>query len=46
VIGRFLSRTTSRNLYGVVMVGLGGTLLLFLVLPFVALLLDGGPDSI
>jgi len=28
------------------MVGLGGVLLLFLVLPFVALLLDGGPDSI
>jgi molybdate transport system permease protein len=46
VIGRFLSRTTSRNLYSVAMVGLGGTLLLFLVLPFVALLLDGGPDSI
>ena len=28
------------------MAGFGGVLLLFLVLPFVALLLDGGPDSI
>ena len=41
-----LSRVTSRRLYSVAMVGLGGFLLLFLVLPFVALVLDGGPASI
>jgi molybdate transport system permease protein len=41
-----LSRARSRRLYGAVMVGLGGLLLLFLVLPFVALVLDGGPEAI
>jgi len=46
VTGRFLTRARARHLYGAVMIGLGGVLLLFLVLPFVALLLDGGPDSI
>ncbi|HEY5281865.1 MAG TPA: molybdate ABC transporter permease subunit, partial [Polyangia bacterium] len=44
--GRRLTRTRARHLYGAAMVGLGGILLLFLVLPFVALVLDGGPDSI
>ena len=42
---RLLTRARSRHLYGAAMVGLGGILLLFLVLPFVALLLDGGPDA-
>jgi molybdate transport system permease protein len=41
-----LSRARSRRLYVAAMVGLGGVLLLFLVLPFVALVFDGGPEAI
>ncbi|MGB8296738.1 MAG: ABC transporter permease [Polyangia bacterium] len=41
-----VSNARSRRLYDTAMVGLGGILLLFLVLPFVALVFDGGPEAI